>query len=257
MTFDALYEKYHSELMRYARKLMREECGAEDLFQDTMYRIYDNWDKFDHKTNIQTRDWVYTVMYSIFINYWRKKKIEVRNVDNVEDIVKDFKNPENIFNIKQRYSKIIKIIENLPNGFKDACKLCFIDERSYKEIAEILNIPLGTVGSKIHRIRKIVEYMDKNNKITPHYKITDKGRNWDINFSTDPIDNITVFRNFTEAKSKLLAIMREKKNKSSKSRMYYGTIKKIRYLKKEEWLNGKSNNYFEEIKEITYKNGIE
>ena len=152
-------------LMRTARRMTRNESDAEDLAQETMLKAYRFFDKFEEGTNCKA--WLFKIMTNIFINNYRSKAKAPQSiaVDDVDDgflygqLAKNYgvTNPE-----KQFFSKIFDddvkaAINELPEDFRIVVVLSFLEGFSYQEIADISELQIGTVKSRLHRGRKLLQ----------------------------------------------------------------------------------------------------
>lgn len=152
-------------LYRTALRMTKNEKDAEDLVQEAFVKAYRFWDKFEPGSNC--RAWLFKIMTNIFINDYRSKSRSPMAV-NVDDIDDNFlygqlavggkeENPEqDLFN-KIFDDDVKKAIENLPDDFRLVVMLSFLEGFSYQEIAEIADLQLGTVKSRLHRGRKLLQ----------------------------------------------------------------------------------------------------
>lgn len=150
-----------------ALRMTRRPADAEDLVQDTMLRAYRAFDSFEPGTNIKA--WLFRIMTNAYINQYRKKQREPQKVSHEE--VEDFAlyeqirrhdpefstTPENLVLDSLVDSDILQAIEDLPEQFRLAVVLSDIEDFSYAEMAEIMDVPLGTVMSRLHRGRKALQ----------------------------------------------------------------------------------------------------
>lgn len=152
-------------LYRTALRMTKNEKDAEDLVQEALVKAYRFWDKFETGSNC--RAWLFKIMTNIFINNYRSKSRSPMAV-NVDDIDDNFlygqlavggkeENPE-----KDLFNKIFdddvkKAIESLPDDFRMVVMLSFLEGFSYQEIADIADLQLGTVKSRLHRGRKLLQ----------------------------------------------------------------------------------------------------
>ncbi|MDP4185281.1 MAG: sigma-70 family RNA polymerase sigma factor [Bacteroidota bacterium] len=144
-------------LMYYALSLTSDPDKANDLVQETFLKALYYRDKFTQNTNFSA--WVHTIMKNTFINDYRKK-VKARNTfygSNNELHLKFAKSklypsPDSFFSSKE----IVKEIRNLTDEYRIPFRM-FLDGYKYKEIAEQLNLPLGTVKSRIFFTRKKLE----------------------------------------------------------------------------------------------------
>jgi RNA polymerase sigma-70 factor (ECF subfamily) len=152
-------------LYRTALRMTKNENDAEDLVQETFAKAYRFWDKFEKGTN--ARAWLFKIMTNIFINEYRSKSRAPVSV-NVDDIDDNFlygqlaatspaEDPERQFFAKIFDDDVKKAIEELPDDFRMVVVLSFLEGFSYQEIAEICDLQLGTVKSRLHRGRKLLQ----------------------------------------------------------------------------------------------------
>ncbi len=148
-----------------ALRMTRNPSDAEDLVQETYLRAYRGFAGFEEGTNL--RAWMYRILTNTFINSYRKKQREPVTVseDDLEDwylydrLGASGVEPSAEAEVIQRMpdEDVQRALEALPEGFRLAVLLADIEGFSYKEIAEILEIPIGTVMSRLHRGRRALE----------------------------------------------------------------------------------------------------
>jgi RNA polymerase sigma-70 factor (ECF subfamily) len=148
-----------------ALRLTRNPSDAEDLVQETFLRAYRGFGGFTEGTNL--RAWMYRILTNTFINSYRKRQREPVTV--LEEEIPDWYLYDHMSQDGQAASAETEVLdripdedvkaalEALPEGFRMAVWLADVEGFSYKEIAEILDIPIGTVMSRLHRGRKALE----------------------------------------------------------------------------------------------------
>jgi RNA polymerase sigma-70 factor (ECF subfamily) len=153
-------------LLRTALRMTKNQSDSEDLVQETMLKAYRFFDRFERGSNIKA--WLFKIMTNIFINNYRQKSRKPSSV-SYEDIDDNFlyhqlenskskdADPEEILFAKLIDSDVRKAIDELPGDFRMVVVLAFLEEFSYEEIAEIADIQLGTVKSRLHRARKLLQ----------------------------------------------------------------------------------------------------
>ncbi len=152
-------------LYRTALRMTHNESDAEDLVQEAFTKAYRFWDKFEPGSNC--RAWLFKIMTNIFINEYRSKSrapISV-NVDDIDDnyLYKQLSqknssaDPEQTFFAKVLDDDVKRAIDELPNDFRLAVILSFVEGFAYQEIAEIIGLQLGTVKSRLFRGRKLLQ----------------------------------------------------------------------------------------------------
>ncbi|HWR83999.1 MAG TPA: sigma-70 family RNA polymerase sigma factor [Candidatus Deferrimicrobium sp.] len=152
-------------LYRTALRMTKNQSDAEDLVQETFVKAYRFWDRFESGSNC--RAWLFKIMTNIFINEYRSKARSPMavNVDELDDnflygqlAVEDTtRTPEQQLFAKLFDDDVKKAIENLPPDFRFVVVLSFLEGFSYQEIADIMNLQLGTVKSRLHRGRKLLQ----------------------------------------------------------------------------------------------------
>jgi RNA polymerase sigma-70 factor, ECF subfamily len=148
-----------------AFRLTRNASDAEDLVQETFLRAYRGFSQFEPGTNLKA--WLYRILTNTFINSYRKKQREPQT-DSLED-TEDWYLYSRMAERGTEPSAETSVIESLPDEdvqealsslpeqFRIAVLLADVEGFSYKEIAEITGVPIGTVMSRLHRGRKALE----------------------------------------------------------------------------------------------------
>jgi RNA polymerase sigma factor, sigma-70 family len=178
--FEAQMLPHLDALYRSALNMTRNPGDAEDLVQDTFLRAYQFFGQFREGTN--ARAWLFRIMTNLFINAYRRRTREPDRVsyDEMEDFylynrLSDTYSrgagatPEEEVVRRVEAQAIQEAIANLPDEYRDTVVLADINEFSYQEIAEMLEIPIGTVRSRLARGRRLVQkaiwaYTDANRR---------------------------------------------------------------------------------------------
>lgn len=138
------------------RKMTINDDDQKDLVQDIYLKAYQNLSSFQFKSKLST--WIANIAYNTTVNYLQKKKIPVIEIDTKMDntfIITE--NPE-LKTIKTETVEILnKEIDKLPPLYKTLITLYHLEELPNKEIAEITNLPEGTIKSYLSRARKILK----------------------------------------------------------------------------------------------------
>jgi RNA polymerase sigma-70 factor (ECF subfamily) len=164
-SFEAEALPHMEALYRTALRMTKNESDSEDLVQEAYVKAYRFWDRFEPGSNC--RAWLFKIMTNIFINEYRSKARSPMSV-NVDDLDDNFlfgqlvvdetiKNPEQELFSRIFDDDIKKAIESLPDDFRLVVVLSFLEGFSYQEIADIMDLQLGTVKSRLHRGRKLLQ----------------------------------------------------------------------------------------------------
>jgi RNA polymerase sigma-70 factor (ECF subfamily) len=151
-----------------ALRMTRNPSDAEDLVQETYLRAYRGFGGFQEGTNLKA--WLYRILTNTYINTYRAKKRrpDETELDEVEDLylyrriggleaAMAGRSAEDELLERFTDAEVKEAIESLPENFRLAVLLADVEGFAYKEIAEILDIPIGTVMSRLHRGRKALQ----------------------------------------------------------------------------------------------------
>ena len=154
-------------LYRTALRMTRSEADAEDLVQETYIRAFRFKEQFTPGTNLKA--WLFRILTNTFINSYRRRKAqpEMTDLDDVDEFslyrrMNDLKaassspDPETEFLNGIVDTEVKDALSELPEKFRNVV-LLDVEGFSYKEIAEMLDIPIGTVMSRLHRGRKFLQ----------------------------------------------------------------------------------------------------
>lgn len=168
-------------LYNFALQLTRDSDDAADLLQETYVKAYRFWDKFEKGTNCKA--WLFRIMKNSFINFYRSntRSPEKLDYDEIEEIYETIKsNEQNPHNLEREIfdkvfdDEIMEAIKSLPEEFRTVLLMCDVEGMTYEEIADFLDIPIGTVRSRIHRARKLLAVKLYNYAKSRGYKVDEK-----------------------------------------------------------------------------------
>src|SRR6476620_9821 len=164
-TFTEQAMPFMSSLYAAALRMTRNAADAEDLVQETYLKAYRGFGGFEEGTNLKA--WLYRILTNTYINTYRarKRRPEESDLEDVEDLylyrrlgglemASLGRSAEEDLLETYTDDEVKAAIESLPEQFRMAVLLADVEGFSYKEIAEILDIPIGTVMSRLHRGRK-------------------------------------------------------------------------------------------------------
>ena len=156
------------QLYSAALRMTRNRSDAEDLVQETMLRAYRSFSTFTEGTNL--RAWLFRILTNAYINRYRAKQRRPDETDlaEVEDLylyrrVGSFETATASLSAEDQFmdlftdDEVKAALENLPDNFRLPVILADVEGFAYKEIAEMLDIPVGTVMSRLHRGRKAMQ----------------------------------------------------------------------------------------------------
>lgn len=148
-----------------AMKLTRTHAEAEDLVQDTLVRAWRFWASFQRGTNVKA--WLYTILRNTFINAYHRNgrarafksdvSAQVSALGSPVALANSMSQPpeaDDVVVARITAARIREALELLPRDFRLAVELADLEGLSYKEIAELMECPIGTVMSRIYRGRK-------------------------------------------------------------------------------------------------------
>jgi RNA polymerase sigma-70 factor, ECF subfamily len=177
--FEAAALVHLDALYGAAYRLARNPRDAEDLVQDTLLRAYRFWETFEKDSNCKA--WLLRILTNTFINEYQRKKRsrEVIDAAAAEQDATDGvlhhvgadtqKSPERLLLDRSVSDDVQRALEALPDDFRTAVVLCDIEGLSYKEIAEAMDCPVGTVMSRLFRGRKLLAGTLKEFAVTSGY----------------------------------------------------------------------------------------
>ncbi len=167
-------------LYHFAYRLANDEDDANDLVQDTFLKAYRFINSYEKGSNAKA--WLFRILKNSFINNYRKASKEPNKID--------YEEAETFLNTgKSSYSDTIdgnekmfrgligdevqRALTSLPVDFRAVIILCDIEEFTYEEIAKIVNIPIGTVRSRLHRARKMLRDALAQYALSMGYEVTE------------------------------------------------------------------------------------
>ena len=164
--FEELALRHLDGLYAAALRLSRNARDAEDLVQDTALRAYRFFDKFERGTNFKA--WLFKILTNTFINRYRRSAkersiVEGEDRDSVQDrvasrdVAEQAADPERYYLDRVLSDDVLAAIDSVPVDFRLAVILADLQDFSYKEIADILEVPVGTVMSRLFRGRRLLQ----------------------------------------------------------------------------------------------------
>ena len=162
-SFGVLVERYEKKLMRYAKRFLFQYADAEDLVQDVFIKAYVNIRSFDVKRRFSP--WIYRIAHNEFINAIKKHGQEPISLFDVDALFPrlalHYANEEK-FEKKELKGILEDGLKKLDPKYREPIVLFHFEELGYKEIAEVLRIPIATVGVRIKRGREALKKLLEN-----------------------------------------------------------------------------------------------
>jgi RNA polymerase sigma-70 factor (ECF subfamily) len=171
--FAELMKRYNRSLYHVILKMVRNVDDAEDLTIEAFAKAFKNLDKFKQEYAFST--WLFKIATNNCIDFMRKKKnnetFSINNLYNSTenedfdlDIADENANPQENAIRSQKAELMQKLVARLPSKYRKLVSMRYFEERAYQEIAEELEIPIGTVKAQLHRARELLYDMIKNQK---------------------------------------------------------------------------------------------
>lgn len=170
--FEKLLKKYRKSVYYMLLKMVKNSDDAEDLTQEAFAKAFNSIGKFDAKFAFST--WLFRIATNNCIDYIRKKRVSTISIDapiegddggGMKFDVRDTDPDPNAAMLKeQRREYLQKALDQLPAKYRALVELRYFKEYSYEEVAETLEIPLGTVKAQLFRARELLAQELKNIK---------------------------------------------------------------------------------------------
>jgi RNA polymerase sigma-70 factor (ECF subfamily) len=163
--FGELVSRYEPKLMRYARKFLLDPDDAQDIVQDIFIKSYENLQSFDVSRRFSP--WIYRIAHNEFVNELKKRDSRKTTFTfDFDTLFPHLRAPETADNrAMERDSRetIEKYLEKLDSKYREPVILYYLESMDYKEIADILHIPISTVGVRLARARAMLQTLAKEN----------------------------------------------------------------------------------------------
>lgn len=162
-----LYEQYAGQLLGICYRYAGDRETAQDLLHDGFVKAFSSFDKFSYRGEGSLRAWLSRMMVNISLDYLRKNDIN-RKMVTLEQLPENVEEPqeEDISLVPQQI--LMKLISELPDGYRTVFNLSVMEQLSHKEIGERLNINERTSSSQLFRAKKLLakkinDYLRENN----------------------------------------------------------------------------------------------
>ena len=145
-----LLEPVIPALRRYARALVRNHAAADDLVQDCLERAVSHWNQ---RREDDPRPWLFTILHNLAINHFRRSATRGAHL-TIDDVNEDDFGQDAVQEHKLMYQDVIDRLARLPEDQRAVLLLVAVEDLSYADAAKVLNIPVGTVMSRLSRARE-------------------------------------------------------------------------------------------------------
>lgn len=167
--FEEIYSHYYKYVYYRSFSLIKDANLAEDLTQDTFCKVYQNLHLLEHAESFIT--WINRINYSVFCNGYNKKikqsEVDLGDKFDFNLVQSGDEEPSEVSKNTELANIIASAIVKLPSKQQIVARLYYYDELSVQEISEVLNIPIGTVKSRLSGLRAKLKKILKNSKVTP------------------------------------------------------------------------------------------
>ena len=165
---DELVDRYYKKIYNYFYRNTRNEDLSYEYTQEVFYKIFSKINSFDFKYKFST--WIYSISHNYLIDSIRKKKARSFSDSSSDELYFDErfnvnslqKSTEEEVIYKEYIEKLWKVVSLLPPEYKELIIMRYVNEMKYEEMAEILEIPMGTLKNKLFRAKaKLLELWKK------------------------------------------------------------------------------------------------
>jgi len=163
VAFDLLVDRYYDRLYGYLIRFLKDSDMAEDLLQETFLRVWKNRAEFRNIASFST--WIYTIAGNLARSEWRRRKRwrmvrlgPSRDEEEPEiELADEGIGPDSIVEIRLAVEELTEEVHKLPDRYREVVILRDIQGMTYEEIAGIVQVPVGTVKSRLNRGRLILQ----------------------------------------------------------------------------------------------------
>lgn len=168
--FEMIVLKYQQPLLNYLGRLTGEREQAQDFTQEVFLKVHASLSSFQPRFKFST--WLFKIASNFMIDFWRKKKIAAVSLDRTRD---DGENPSSLqvpdagppvakkYELAQIRKRIEDALNRVPEELRELFVLRHINEFSYEEIAEIKNLPVGTVKNRVFQTKEMLRGLLEGN----------------------------------------------------------------------------------------------
>lgn len=164
--FDALIDRYEPKIARYAHKFLIEGDDAKDAVQDVFIKVYANIKDFDVSRRFSP--WIYRIAHNEFVNIIKKRSrypLVSLDADVIFPFLSSDDSADQNINKEEIKNTIDESLKDIPPKYREPLVLYYFEDLDYKQIADVMRIPVATVGVRLRRGKIILKNIlqNKNN----------------------------------------------------------------------------------------------
>ncbi len=157
--YKEIVERYQEKLLRFASYLIGSQDKATDVVQESFIKAFVNLQGFDAKKKFSS--WIYRIVHNEAINFIKKHKQEISLEKNswVSQKIKSKQNLEQELEKKETKQRLKYLLDKLELKYREPLILFYFEDKNYEEISDVLRMPIGTVGTRINRGKKLLKVL--------------------------------------------------------------------------------------------------
>jgi RNA polymerase sigma-70 factor (ECF subfamily) len=149
--FSELVARYKKLIYNVVYNLTKDKKEVDDIVQEVFIKVFKSLSKYNPEYKFST--WSVTIARNLCVDLMRKKKVAVTSIEEIDFVSRDFNTPENKYMDKERALIIRRAIEQLPENYRTPVVLYYQKGKAYKEIAQMLNLPVTIIKNRLYRAR--------------------------------------------------------------------------------------------------------
>lgn len=148
-----LYQRHAEAVQRFVHTRLRDHFEVSDVLQNTMLEVWRNAGRFQGRSRV--RSWILSIARNKTVDHIRKQsRVQLAEAD--DQVPDDSPNPEAIMAATQDAERVRACVEELPPQQRSTVHLAFFEEMTYAEVAEIADVPEGTIKTRIYHAKKLL-----------------------------------------------------------------------------------------------------
>ena len=152
---DALYTRHAAVLLRYLRQLTRDTLEAEEILQDTFVAAWTSAKRFEERSTVRT--WLFSIARRQWRDRHRRHALDLAPDADLDQLTDPAPTPDENALAAVASEELSALVERLSPAHRDVLALAFVDELSYAEIAQVLDMPVGTVKSRLNHAKQALK----------------------------------------------------------------------------------------------------